>query len=187
MPKYAQYDHTAASPQPVIGWYDSDEFTYASLPATADLLTLTKTQWDTRLSTPFVSGGALVAAPAPTAAQLLTAAKTAQIATLSQAYAATIQQPVSFTSAGGVAKIFQTDSDSLNKLQQMITAYSSGTPTGFYWKSADNTKVPFGLADMKGLALVAGNQGWAAFENLQTKSDSVNTATTVAAVVAITF
>lgn len=68
--KYAQFDPTAASPQSVIGWYDTDEFVYKNLPAASDLLELTDAEWDNRFATPFVSSGKLVAAPAPTAAQI---------------------------------------------------------------------------------------------------------------------
>lgn len=76
MPKFAQFDHSAPAPQPVLGWYDTDEFDYPNLPPQADLIALTDTQWDSRLSTPYVSAGALVAAPAPTAAQQIEADKT---------------------------------------------------------------------------------------------------------------
>lgn len=79
MPKYAQFDPSVPAPQPVIGWYDTDAFDYPNLPAAANLLELTQEQWDARLITPFVKNGALVAAPVPTAAQALKAAKDAQI------------------------------------------------------------------------------------------------------------
>lgn len=75
MTKYAQFDHAATSPQRVTGWYDTDEFVYANLPP--DLLMLTQEQWDSRLLTPYVSGGMLVAAPTPTAAELQAAADAA--------------------------------------------------------------------------------------------------------------
>jgi hypothetical protein len=48
MPKYANYDHTLATPQLVTGWYDTDTFTYASLPDFRDLLQITQAQWDAR-------------------------------------------------------------------------------------------------------------------------------------------
>jgi hypothetical protein len=75
MPKYAYYDSTVAALSPVLAWYDTDNFKYSSLPAVADLLEISETQWDARLTNPSgwaVSAGALVAytPPAPTAAQL---------------------------------------------------------------------------------------------------------------------
>lgn len=71
MPKFAQFDPAAPAPQPVIGWYDTDFVNYPNLPPASNLLELTQDQWNLRLSTPFVQNGALVAAPMPTAAQLL--------------------------------------------------------------------------------------------------------------------
>jgi len=77
--KYAQYDHTATSPQPVIGWYNTDDFEYPNMPPTEDLLGLTQAQWERRFDTPFVCNGELVVAPAPvppTAAELFSQSKT---------------------------------------------------------------------------------------------------------------
>ncbi len=48
MPKYANFDHTLAAPQPVTGWYDTDTFTYAVLPDFRDLLLVTDEQWADR-------------------------------------------------------------------------------------------------------------------------------------------
>ncbi len=63
MPKYASYDPAAAAASPVTGWYDTDAFTYPSLPAAAGLLQITDTQWSARLASPSswaVENGALV-------------------------------------------------------------------------------------------------------------------------------
>ncbi|MHB8914424.1 MAG: hypothetical protein ACYC4K_01275 [Thiobacillus sp.] len=90
MPKYAQYNPAVTTIQPVSGWYDTDEFNYPNLPSITDLVLLTDAEWTARFQTPFVLNGALVAPPAPTAAQLLSAAQTAQIATLNQACQAAI-------------------------------------------------------------------------------------------------
>lgn len=43
--KFAQFDHTQPNPQQVIGWYDTDAFTYAQMPDTADLVQVTEQQW----------------------------------------------------------------------------------------------------------------------------------------------
>jgi len=62
MPKLASFDHTQPAPQRVTGWLDTDDFTYATMPANADLLTLTQEQWDGRMDDPSgwaVSNGTL--------------------------------------------------------------------------------------------------------------------------------
>lgn len=85
MPKYANFDHTQSPPQPVIGWYDTDSFTYAALPDFRDLLQITQVQWDAR-GTDFTnwavdSTGALIAytppPPLPVQAATLLAQKIA--------------------------------------------------------------------------------------------------------------
>ena len=70
MPKYAQYNPSLAAPSPVIGWYDTDNYAYPNLPGASDLLEITNTQWQARLSNPSgwaVSNGVLIAytPPAP--------------------------------------------------------------------------------------------------------------------------
>ncbi len=176
---YAQFDSTSAQPTPVTGWHETMTQAAQSVLA-ADLLTLTKSQWDNRLNTPFVSGGMLVAAPAPTAAQLLAAAKTAQLATLASAYNAAIQQPVSYMST-----TFQADSASQQTLTRCLVAGS--VPAGFYWLDANNAQVPMTFAQLQGLASAMLVQGQAAFTRLQTRKASVNGATTVSAVQAVVW
>jgi hypothetical protein len=68
MPKYAYFDHTQPAPQRVIGWLDTDALTYATMPATADLLELTVEQFAARMPNPsgwVVNAGALIAYVAP--------------------------------------------------------------------------------------------------------------------------
>jgi len=128
-------------------------------------------------------------APAPTAAQLLAQAQTTQIATLAQAYGAAIQQPVSYTSKGGIAKTYQADPQSVSNLQNAILGLqaSGATPSGFYWISADNTQVTFAFADLQALAAAFLAQGWASFQKLQTLKAEVLAATSVSAVQAIVW
>jgi hypothetical protein len=116
-------------------------------------------------------------------------AQAAQIATLTAAYRQAIQQPVSYTSKGGVTKTYQADQGSIANLQAMLLAFgdTQTVPSGFYWVSADNTQVPFVYADMQGLAQVIGTQGATAFQHLQTQKTAVNAATTVAAVQSIVW
>jgi hypothetical protein len=112
-----------------------------------------------------------------------------QIATLYAAYQQAIQQPVSYTSKGGVTKTYQADTGSVANLQNMLLAFSATqtVPSGFYWVAADNTQVPFVYADLQGLAQAFGTQGAAAFQHLQTQKAAVLAATTVSAVQAITW
>ena len=146
----------------------------------ANLLTLTQAQWDNRLNTPFVSSGTLVPAPTPTAAQLLATAKTAQNATLSQAYAAAIQQPVTY-----MATTFQADTASQNTLSLSLSPGS--VPAGFYWLDATNAQVPMTFVQLQGLAYVMLVQGQTAFTRLQTCKRSVTNAVTVAAAMAVVW
>lgn len=131
-----------------------------------------------------VANGSIVAAPA---AQLLANAQNAQIQVLATSYAEAIQVPVSYTSKGGITKTYQADPQSVANLTQMLLTFqaAAATPTGFYWVSVDNTRVPFTYADMQGLALAFGAQGVPAFQQLQNLKAEVLAATTVSAVQAI--
>jgi hypothetical protein len=62
MTRYAQFDHTASPPCPVLGWYDTDVFDYPSLPPSYDLLEVTDdTFWANRFANPWgVMGGTFV-------------------------------------------------------------------------------------------------------------------------------
>ncbi|WP_322083975.1 DUF4376 domain-containing protein [Burkholderia sp. BCC1972] len=133
-----------------------------------------------------VSAGSVVAL---SGAQLLAQAQEAQLAVISASYAAAILQPVSFKSAGGVTETFQADPGSQTVLMQTTQGYSiaGGVPEGFYWVAADNTHVPFTLADLEGLYQAMLARGWAAFQRKQTLKDQINAATTVDAVQAITW
>jgi len=81
MTKYAQFNSFDIQPSPVIGWYDTREFDYPNLPAQSELIELTDAEWAARLDTVwYVSGGLLVAAPAPTAAEVAAKSRTDRIA-----------------------------------------------------------------------------------------------------------
>lgn len=140
MPKYAQFDPATPEPKPIIGWYDTDEFDYPNLPPPASLLELTLEQWDGRLSTPFVQSGQLIAPPAPTAAQLLSA----QIAVGTQkvqyhldeiARSRGYDNIVSACSYAGAANPFQAESKAFitwrgavwTKCYEMMSACQAGT------------------------------------------------------------
>jgi len=175
----------------VLQWKDTEQFSYGAAPANAATMAVTPTQWENQAGEWWVVNGALTQTDpnAPTAAQLLAQAQAAQIATLTAAYQQAIQDPVSYTSKGGVTKTYQADPGSVANLQNMLLAFGATqtVPSGFYWVAADNTQVPFTYADMQGLAQALGAQGAAAFQHLQTQKAAVKAATTVAEVQAVTW
>jgi phage major head subunit gpT-like protein len=119
----------------------------------------------------------------------LAQAQADQIALMYTSYATAIAQPVAYTSKAGVAKTYQADTASQTVLMQATQGYgiAGATPTGFYWVAADNTQVPFTLADLQGLYGAMLAQGWTAFQNLQSKKTAINAATTVKAAQAVTW
>ena len=123
----------------------------------------------------------------PKSLMTLAQVQAAQSAVLFAAYQNAIQQPVSYTSKGGVSKTYQADPQSVQNLQNSIAGClaSQATPAGFFWVAADNTQVPFAYADLTGLASAIFAQGEAAFVHLQAQKAAVLAATTVSAVQAI--
>lgn len=175
----------------VLQWQDTAQFSYGPVAASSAILGVTATQWANQSGDWWVVNGALTQTDpnAPTVAQLLAQAQTAQIVTLTQAYKSAIQQPVSYTSKGGITKTYQADPPSVSNLQNTLLGLQSvaATPSGFYWMSADNTQVPFTFADLQGVAAALLAQGWAAFQKLQNLKTEVLAATSVSAVQAIVW
>ena len=69
MPKFAQYDPNATAPAPVLGWFDTDSFPAATLPPSANLITLSETQWEAHFAGNWaVSEGVLVPSALPVVA-----------------------------------------------------------------------------------------------------------------------
>ncbi|KVH51166.1 DUF4376 domain-containing protein [Burkholderia diffusa] len=120
--------------------------------------------------------------PPPPAAPTLDQVRAMQGAMLLAAYLAATQQSVSFTTAAAVTQTFQADSRSQQTLQIATQGYdlAGAVPNGFYWVAADNTQVPFTLADLKGLYAAMLAQGWAAFQRLQDRKAALAAATTAA-------
>lgn len=128
-------------------------------------------------------------AVAPASLMTLSELQQAQIAQLEAAYESAVTLPVSFTTAGGVTKTFQADQDSQMVLVKSQHGFeiAGSVPQGFYWVAADNTQVPFTLADLKGLYGAMLAQGWAAFQHMQTLKATIRAATTRVAVTAVTW
>lgn len=116
------------------------------------------------------------APPAPTLAQ----AQAAQIATIEAAYQNAIQQQVSYMST-----TFQADEDSQDVLAKALVAGS--VPAGFFWLDKNNGQVSMTFAQLQGLAAVMLTQGQTAFAKKTGLKQQIGTATTVAAVEAITW
>ncbi|MEC5405134.1 DUF4376 domain-containing protein [Paraburkholderia sp. MPAMCS5] len=182
--KFAAYDTTGA----ITGFYDAED---SPAPAGATVIEITDAQWQTCITNPgwTVSNGALNAPAALTPAQLLSAAQASQSTLIDAAYYVAIQQNVTFKTAAGVTKTFQADADSQTLVMQATQGYqiAGATPAGFYWKAADNTLVPFTLADLQGLYTTILAQGWAAFQKRTTLKAQIEAATNVAAVQAVVW
>ncbi len=98
------------------------------------------------------------AIPAPTPAQLLTAAQTAQIAALQSAYKSAINIPVSFKNAASITSTYPSGNTILINgqtatamLQQVLAAGSSAWTLG-KWLDTNNVAQTFTFADLQGLA-----------------------------------
>jgi len=105
-------------------------------------------------------------------------------------YLTAVAATISYTSIGGVTKLYQCDPISISNLQSLLIAFKENTtllPSTFFWVASDNTQVIFTYTDMSNLAQLIGLQGVSAFSHLQSKKLLVAAATTVAAVSAITW
>lgn len=122
-------------------------------------------------------------------ASTLAGAQAAQSAAIDAAYAEASEQSVSFKTAAGVTETFEADPASQTLVMQATQGYqiAGATPSGFFWKAADNTQVAFTLADLQGLYTTILAQGWAAFQKRTTLKSEIAAATTVAAVQAIVW
>jgi hypothetical protein len=128
----------------------------------------------------------------PTLTQLEAAWPAAQLQSMQAAqnalnhasYQLAIQGPVSFTSAGGITAMYQADPQSIANLQSVILGFQlkQATPSGFYWRAANNTNTPFTYADLLGLAQAMAEPAAAAWAKMQSLKAQVAAATTVTAV-----
>jgi hypothetical protein len=88
MTKFAYFDSSRPSPQPVLGWYDTELFNYPRLPAPSNMLALTDAQWSVRVVGSWaVNGTQLIAyehpVPPPTMAQQAAALQASGLAVTS--------------------------------------------------------------------------------------------------------
>ena len=183
--KQAAYDNTGA----IVAFYDTVD---SPAPQGAAVIDITNAEWQAAISSarPYtVASGVLTAPAAPTPSQLLASAQAEQSAAIDAAYAVSVQQNVTFKTAAGVTHAFQADAGSQTVLMQATQGYqiAGSVPTGFFWKAADNTLVPFTLADLEGLYTTILAQGWAAFQKRATLKAQIAAASTVADVEAVSW
>lgn len=102
-------------------------------------------------------------------------------------WAAVAFAPIMFTAAGSTSKSYDADITAMTNIMQVLTL-TGETPTGFYWRLADNSREePFLKSDVQGLADAIGVRNIPYFQNRSDKKDAIEAATTIAAVNAITW
>ncbi|CAL8474562.1 protein of unknown function [Caballeronia sp. S22] len=108
---------------------------------------------------------------------------------IDDAYAAAVQQSVSFKTLADVTQSFQADTGSQTILEQAVQGYqiAGSVPANFFWKAADNTLVPFTLTDLEGLYVTILAQGWTAFQKRTALKAQIDAATTVSTVQSVTW
>lgn len=201
--RYAHFDPTTPNPHAILAWYhvqdanDPDGMVYPNLPASSGLAVVPDAIWsDTmgRANGAYCVGrsGAtptVIATPGPTAAQQLASAQRARIMDLYASFNAASHADIAFTNAAAVAATYQSDELSRARISRSLASYTPGgaVPTGFYWVDAANVQQAMTLADLQALAKAIADREWSLFQHLQSKKAQVNTATTVAAVQAVTW
>ena len=186
--KFAAYDASGA----ITGFYDSDA---SPVPQGVQAIAITDAEWMAALMTPgyTVASGALTPPPAPTSAQLLAAAQTAQIATLTSACQAAILGGFTSSALGAPHTYPMTIKDQVNLSGSVTASLMPGLPTGWTtpfwvadasgnWSMAQHTATQIQQAGADGKAWVVTCQ-----EKLVTLTAQVIAATTVAAVQAIVW
>ncbi len=114
MTQQVMYDTASGA---VLQWQDTEQFNYAAMPSTASVLSVTSAEWSNQAGNWWVVSGALTQTNpnAPTAAQLLSQAQSAQNATLKQSCKTAIGAGYPFTSSTGNAYTITTSiTDQLN-------------------------------------------------------------------------
>ena len=84
-------------------------------------------------------------------------------------YNSVLNAKLQFTSDNGETHYYQTDKDSVDQLQLQAQTYGivGATPAGFYWLDIVNNRVPFTLADLRGLLVQIVTRNQVAFQNYQ--------------------
>lgn len=99
--------------------------------------------------------------------------------TLVQTYAASLNEPVPYTSEAGVVSAYQHDAKAMAALAAATASFASlgKVPDGYYWVAFDNTRVPFTLQDLTNLSEALGNYNFEQFNKLQNYKDELEAIT----------
>ena len=131
--------------------------------------------------------------PAPTSAELLTAAQATQVNALQAAYRRAVNAPVSFKNAAGVTSTYPAGDTlaingktALQNLEACLDAGSAAWTLGL-WLDTNNVAQTFTYADLQGLAAAMAAVDTLDWKDLVSKIAQVQAATTVTEVEAITF
>jgi hypothetical protein len=157
MTYYASFDPNIASPSPVNGWYNTEEFDYPNLPDSNSRITLTQEQWDSRLNQKWgVTGGQLVVYVDPSTTDPSTLIKAA----LKDLAAYRWQQEskgVFFAGTQG-AGVFGSDDSSQAKINAAYTMAAAGLmPNGTVWKLLDGSFVVLSATEVMNMAAKIAN------------------------------
>ena len=129
MPKYAEYDIYTGPPYPVVGWYDTDVFTYGYLPE--NILQITDQQWQARMDNAWWAIEADLQTLIETTVPIISPNLTQQ-AVIAVYSGLLISLNGSLTMS---PTLFPTDQDTQNKIAAVITTVNAtGTfPGGVYY------------------------------------------------------
>ncbi|MHB1023680.1 MAG: hypothetical protein ACYC0Z_14910 [Acidobacteriaceae bacterium] len=168
----------------VLQWQDTDQYGYGPVPTNADTLVVTSAEWADQAGTWYVVSGALTQTNpnAPTAAQLLAQAQSAQIAILTAARNAAMLAPVSYTTTGGITAMFSASAEAISYLQGVIDAGSAAWTANLWLSNAGTPITPFTFADVQGLAAAIEAVETPEYQELLKLIGEVMAATTVSAV-----
>ena len=118
--------------------------------------------------------------PAPTVAQLLAQAQTAQLAKMQSAYDAAISALIVYMGA-----TFQADKASRDLIASVLSGLGGATPPGFGWYDVNNIKVAMTNTQLQGLAGTILLRGQPLFDQLQARKAAIRAALDVVSVQAV--
>lgn len=99
-----------------------------------------------------------------------------KLAEILKGYSDEIVSDIEFTTEGNVVKTYQADTISQSRILGAVTVYGlyNEVPSGFTWRSKDNTNVLFTINDLKGLAkAIVDRSTGSLYIKLQSKKSSV--------------
>lgn len=181
MPQYAYFKNDGSNNGVVVGWYDTDANTYASLPVATDLLAVTSAQWTAHFANPggyqVVSGALQSYTPPPPVltGQALSAAN--YNAFIAGGLNITFTSTPALTGTYAIDPVSQANIVAENVYVQQYAAFTNGTTNSLIWPLANNTTVTFpSITEWNNFAKVVAQQVAAAKLALAQASASMPTA-----------